>query len=147
MNKWWRDTSMDVILFVNLVGTFVHTVSCYHCCSPLLGVELHAELNSIVGNHCICWKLAIKNGNCSLWMGKGLQELRLFSRHWCMPANRDTSWLKWSINGSRQTNEILLEKAAFHFRRHLYWARSVLNILWLFRQLLSCFWFLGGFGK
>lgn len=41
------------------------------------------------------WKLQLVNG-------KGLQELRLFSRHWGMPANRDTSWLKWSINGSRQ---------------------------------------------
>lgn len=45
------------------------------------------------------WKLQLVNG-------KGLQELRLFSRHWGMPANRDTSWLKWSINESRQTNEM-----------------------------------------
>lgn len=58
---------MDVILFVSLVGTFVHIV---YVLLPLLesalGIELDEELNSIVVTHCICWKLAIKNGNCSL---------------------------------------------------------------------------------
>lgn len=128
MNGECGSTSVDAFPVWEF-GTFVHIVSCYQCyIVHHRNWVLDEELNSIVGTHCICWKLAIKNGNCSLWMGKGLQELRLFSRHWCMPANRDTSWLKWSINGSRQTNEILLEKAAFHFRCHLYWARSVLNI-------------------
>lgn len=56
---------MNVNLFLSLLGTFVHIVLL-----PLLlsafGIELDEELNSSVRTHCICWKLAIKNGNCSL---------------------------------------------------------------------------------
>lgn len=109
-------------------GTFVHIVSCYQCyIVHHRNWVLDEELNSIVGTHCICWKLAIKNGIAACEWERVYRNLDCsVDIDACLQT--DTSWLKWSINGSRQTNEILLEKAAFHFRCHLYWARSVLNI-------------------
>lgn len=105
ITQWWlaeRNHPVVINLLRSLWGTLLYSFCPVNialvCCRNWV-----EELNSFVRTHCICWKLAIKNGSCSLWMGKGLQELRLFSRHWCMPANRHTSWFNWSLNGSGQT--------------------------------------------
>lgn len=63
-------------LFLSLLG-ILKTV--YMVVLPLLysalGIDLDEELNSFIKTHCICWKLATKNGNCSLWMGKVYRNL------------------------------------------------------------------------
>lgn len=64
MNGECGSTSVNVFLFEFGRHFCTHCLSYYQChCRNWV---LDEELNSIVGTHCICWKLAIKNGNCSL---------------------------------------------------------------------------------